>query len=199
MWNLPNILTASRLLLLPCIVVLIWPGIESRETCFYAALLFSLGGILDIADGVIARRWNLVTTLGKFLDPLADKLFYLVTLIALLQLPGPRVPPWIVMLLLARELAVTGLRGMAATEGFVIQAGPGGKLKTTIGTLGGIGLLVHYPYLINYGVTVQFVDFHSVGLYLTYVAVILAMTSGVGYARDFLRHAKKTKPPPCPS
>src|SRR5262245_39678270 len=120
MWNLPNMLTMARLGLLPIIVALVWPGLETRATCLWAGVLYASGGILDMADGWAARRFQQVTVLGKFLDPLADKLFHLVTLIALLQLPGPRVPPWVVMLFLARELAVTGLRGIAVSEGIVI-------------------------------------------------------------------------------
>jgi CDP-diacylglycerol---glycerol-3-phosphate 3-phosphatidyltransferase len=185
MWNAPNILTLARLSVLPLIVFLIWPGIENRQNCYFAALVYGFGGFLDIVDGYIARRYDLVTTLGKFLDPLADKLFYLVTLIALLQLPGPRIPPWIVMLLLVRELAITGLRGIAASEGIVIQAGVGGKLKATFATLGAIGLLLHYPYLINYGVFIHYIDMHTVGLNLTMVSLVLGISSGVHYAYDF--------------
>jgi CDP-diacylglycerol---glycerol-3-phosphate 3-phosphatidyltransferase len=193
MWNVPNILTMARLGLLPVIVFLIWPGIESRHTCFLAACVFALGGLLDIADGVIARRWQLVTVFGKFLDPLADKLFYLVTLIALLQLPGPRVPPWVVMIMVARELAITGLRGIAVTEGIVIAAGEGGKAKTTFGTLGIVGLLIHYPYVVNYGFMAQTVDFHIAGLWITYISVAFSVSSAIGYTRGFVE-AVRGKP-----
>lgn len=186
-WNAANILTMARLGFLPIIVLLVWPGFESRGTSFAAAALFMLGGLLDMVDGAIARRYNLVTVLGKFLDPLADKLFHLVTLIALLQLPGPRVPSWIVMVVLTRELAITGLRGIAASEGIVIAAGEGGKLKTTLGTIGVIALLMHYPYQINFGFVTLPCDLHVVGLWLTYGSVAMSLASAVGYVRGFLK------------
>ena len=187
MWTAANILTMGRLAVLPAIVVLIWPGIESRETCFWAAVLYAVGGWLDLVDGYVARRWHQVTVLGKFLDPLADKLFHLVTLIGLLQLPGPRVPPWVVMILLTRELAITGLRGIAVSEGVVIAAGQGGKLKTAFASFGTVGLLLHYPYVINYGFAAQMVDFHLVGLWLTYMAVASSVISGTEYVVGFVR------------
>lgn len=186
-WNLPNVLTMGRLGLLPFIVLLVWPGIESRETCFWAAMLYAAGGVLDVADGIVARRTHQVTVFGKFLDPLADKLFYLVTLIALLQLQGPRVPPWIVMIMLARELSITGLRGIAASEGIVIAAGEGGKMKTTLATLGMIGLLIHYPYLINFGFFTAMIDMHRTGLWLTFLSVGFAVSSAVEYVLGFRR------------
>lgn len=190
-WTLPNIITMARLGLLPLVVVLIWPGIESRETCFWAAMLYACGGILDVLDGILARRRNEVTVLGKFLDPLADKLFYLVTLIALLQLQGPRVPFWLVMVVLIRELAITGLRGIAATDGIVIAAGEGGKMKTTLATVGVVGLLLHYPYLIEFGFTSVMIDMHRAGLWLNYLSVAFAVLSAVQYFWGFQQALKQ--------
>ena len=186
MWNVPNILTMARLGLLPVIIALVWPGVENRETCFWAGIVFAIGSALDMVDGYIARRWHLVTVFGKFLDPLADKLFYLVTLVALLQLPGPRVPPWIVMVVLTRELAITGLRAIAVSEGIVIAAGAEGKVKTTFASIGAVGLLFHYEYVIDYGLFAQSVDFHVAGLWLTYLSVIFSLSSGFGYIRGFV-------------
>ena len=193
-WTLPNIITTARLGLLPFIVALVWPGIESRETCFWAATLFAVGGVLDIADGILARHRNEVTVLGKFLDPLADKLFYLVTLVALLQLQEPRVPAWLVMIVLTRELAITGLRGIAASDGVVIAAGEGGKMKTTLATLGAIGLLLHYPYLVNFGVFAAMIDMHRAGLWLTYFSVGFSVSSAVEYLVGFGRALKARSP-----
>lgn len=195
MWTLPNLLSMARLAALPVIVILIWPGIEDRTTCFWAMLLYAAGGITDIFDGFLARRRNQVTVLGKFLDPLTDKLFYLVTLVALLQLPGPRIPPWVVMVVLARELAITGLRGIAVSEGIVIGAGEGGKMKTTFGTIGTCGLLVHYPYLINFGPQSAMVNFHVAGLWLTYISVALSLGSGFSYMRGFFRAVRERQQP----
>lgn len=186
-WTLPNIVTLARLGLLPVIIVMIWPGVENRHTSFWAAIVYLIAGILDVVDGYLARRTNTVTVLGKFLDPLADKLFHLITLVALLQLPDPRVPPWVVMVFLARELAITGLRGIAVSEGVVIAAGGGGKLKTTFGTIGMTGLLIHYPYHLNFGFTAFPADFHRIGLWITYLSLVFSLTSAFGYVQGFVR------------
>lgn len=186
-WTLPNILTLARLSMLPAVVALIWPSVQTPSTAFWASMTYIGGGVLDVVDGHIARRTNQVTSLGKFLDPLADKLFHLITLIALLQLPGPWVPPWVVMVILARELAITGLRGIAVSEGIVIAAGEGGKVKTTFATAGMCGLLIHYPYAINAGFVHFILDAHLVGLWLTYISVVFSISSAFGYVRGFLR------------
>lgn len=190
-WNIPNILTAARLALLPLVVALIWPGIESRETTFWAGIVYAIAGALDMVDGAIARRTNQVTVLGKFLDPLADKLFYLVTLIALMQLPGAWVPGWVVMIALARELTITGLRGIAVTEGIVIAAGEGGKVKTTFATVGVCGLLIHYPYMVSSGFGAYLIHPYNLGVIITYVSVAFSITSAIGYVRGFLDALKQ--------
>lgn len=192
-WTIPNIVTLARLALLPVVVALVWPGIESRETAFWAAAAYIFAGLLDVIDGFVARRINQVTSLGKFLDPLADKLFHLVTLIALLQLPGPWVPPWVVMIVLVRELAITGLRGIAVTEGIVIAAGEGGKAKTTFATAGMCALLVHYPYVINLGSTSFILNCYTLGLFLTYISLAFSLTSAIGYVRSFMASLKSQR------
>lgn len=191
MWNLPNILTMARVGALPVILFLLWPGVENRETCFWAGILYGIAGALDMVDGAIARRLNLVTNFGKFLDPLADKVFYLVALVALLQLPGPRVPAWVVMLVLVRELAITGLRGIAVSDGIVIAAGKGGKVKTTFATLGIFCLIIHYPYPINFGFAEAIFDFHRLGLWVTYLSVAFSVSSGTGYIRGFAKAVRQ--------
>lgn len=185
--NLPNLLTLARLALLPLVLVLIWPGNENRETAFWATMAYIFAGILDLVDGALARRTNQVTAIGMFLDPLADKVFYLVTLVALLQLPGPWVPPWIVMVVLVRELAVTGLRGIASAQGIVIAAGDSGKIKTTFATVGMCGLLIHYPYLIHTGLGGVVLDIYQLGLAFTYISVLFSIYSAVEYVYGFVR------------
>jgi CDP-diacylglycerol--glycerol-3-phosphate 3-phosphatidyltransferase len=183
----------ARLACLPIILTLVWPGIESRMTCFWAGIIYAIAGITDLLDGFLARRLGQVTVVGKFLDPLSDKLFYLVTMLALLQLPGPRVPLWVVMVVLVRELSITGLRAIAVTEGIVIAAGEGGKMKTTFATIGMTCLLAHYPYVIHWGFTATQVSFHMIGLWVTYVSVAFSVVSGIGYMRGFA-NALKVKP-----
>ena len=175
----------GRLLLLPIICWLIYPGVETRETSFWAGLLYGLGMILDVVDGAIARRTNAVTVLGQFLDPLADKLFVLVTLVALMQLPDERVPGWIIMVILTREFAVTGLRTIAAAEGIIIAADAGGKLKTLFTSLGTCALIMHYNWYIDFIFFTGTVSCHQVGLILTYISLVLSITSGISYARGF--------------
>jgi CDP-diacylglycerol--glycerol-3-phosphate 3-phosphatidyltransferase len=193
MWTLPNLLTVARLACLPIIMFLVWPGMESRATCVWAGIIYAIAGVTDLLDGMLARRLGQVTVIGKFLDPLSDKLFYLVTMLALLQLPGPRIPLWVVMVVLVRELSITGLRAIAVTEGIVIAAGEGGKMKTTFATIGMTLLLAHYPYVVQLGFTAVQINFHIVGLWVTYISVALSLISGFGYVRGFAT-ALKVKP-----
>ena len=124
--NLPNKLSIARVLCIPAIVVLL--HFPSEGCRIAAAVLFILGCLTDFLDGRIARKRNLVTDLGKFIDPVADKLLVLTTLIMLIHLG--MMPAWIVIVILCRELAVDGLRMVAVTKGQVIAAGPLGKWKT---------------------------------------------------------------------
>ena len=124
--NLPNKLSIARVLCIPAIVVLLhFPEPWCRIA---AAALFIIGCLTDFLDGRIARKRNLVTDFGKFIDPVADKLLVLTTLIMLIHLQ--KMPAWIVIIILCRELAVDGLRMVAVTKGQVIAAGPLGKWKT---------------------------------------------------------------------
>ena len=200
--NLPNLITLFRLCLLPGVCGLMWPGRATPVSMFWAAMVYVVAGIFDVVDGAIARRSGQVTSLGKFLDPLADKLFYLVTLVALLQLPGQWVPPWVVMLTLVRELAVTGLRGIAVAEGIVIAAGEGGKVKTSFATAGIVSLILHYPVILYFGLGLidagtYVVDAHQVGLWLTYISLVYAWVSAWDYTRAFVR-ALRGRPAPAP-
>ena len=124
--NLPNKLSVARVLCIPAVVALLhFPS----DVCRYiAAALFVLGCITDFLDGRIARKRNLVTDFGKFIDPVADKLLVLTTLIMLIH--RGMIPAWIVIVILCRELAVDGLRMVAVTQGKVIAAGKLGKWKT---------------------------------------------------------------------
>ena len=124
--NLPNKLSVARILCIPAIVVLLhFPDPVYR---YIAAALFITGCLTDYFDGHIARKQNLVTDFGKFIDPVADKLLVLTTLIMMIHLG--MIPAWFVIIILCRELAVDGLRMVAVTKGQVIAAGPLGKWKT---------------------------------------------------------------------
>lgn len=124
--NLPNKLSIARVLCIPVIVTLLhFPS----DTCrIIAAVLFIIGCLTDFLDGRIARKHNLITDFGKFIDPVADKLLVITTMIMLIH--SEKMPAWIVIIILCRELAVDGLRMVAVTKGQVIAAGPLGKWKT---------------------------------------------------------------------
>jgi len=173
--NLPNTLSVVRLVLIPAVVIcLYFPG---KLGSFLAALFFGLAAITDLLDGFYARKYKVVTLLGKFLDPLADKLLVSVTMIMLTTLH--RIPAWIVVLIITREMAVTGLRGIAVVEGKVIEASSLGKHKTIFQSVALVCLSLHYPYLK--------VDFHAVGMVFLWAALILTIWSGWLYFRMIKR------------
>ncbi|MCR5565234.1 MAG: CDP-diacylglycerol--glycerol-3-phosphate 3-phosphatidyltransferase [Clostridiales bacterium] len=170
--NLPNKLSVARVLCIPAIVTLLhFP----EPACRYAAAaLFIIGCLTDFFDGRIARKRKLVTDFGKFIDPVADKLLVLTTLIMLIHLG--KMPAWIVIVILCRELAVDGLRMVAVTKGQVIAAGPLGKWKTACQMV-----LISAMLILNLGV------FEAWPLtVLAAVVVILTLGSAVDY---FVRNA----------
>ena len=171
--NLPNSLTLARLVSIP--VVLICLTFPDRMGSFLAALFFTLASLTDILDGFFARKYGTVTALGKLLDPLVDKL--LVSLTMIMLIPLGRIPVWMVILIIAREIALTGLRGIAAGEGIVIQASRLGKYKTLLQSFALVGLCLHYPY---FGVNI-----HVVGTVFLWGALILTLWSGWDYFRRF--------------
>ena len=171
--NLPNALTILRLVCIPIILLgLNFPG---RWGSFLAALFFTLASITDILDGFFARKFEAVTVLGKFLDPLADKLLVSVTMIMLI--PIDRVPVLIVIIIIAREMAMTGLRGIAISEGIVIQANVLGKYKTIFQSVALVALCLHFSYL-N-------INFHVVGMVFIWLALVLTIWSGWVYFWQF--------------
>jgi CDP-diacylglycerol--glycerol-3-phosphate 3-phosphatidyltransferase len=179
-WTTPNLLSLFRILLVPVLVYILRdPG---RLAGAVAAILFIVGSLSDYYDGYLARKHGSVTTLGKFLDPLADKLLVVSVLIMLVAMPcgveldvpcTPRVPAWLVVLIVGRELAVTGLRSMASSEGITLGAEELGKYKTIFQIFALTGLLLHYRYV--------FVDFHLGGMYFLWIAFVLGMWSAVDY------------------
>jgi CDP-diacylglycerol---glycerol-3-phosphate 3-phosphatidyltransferase len=171
--NLPNALSLLRLSAIPVVLVcLLFPG---RLGSFLAALFFGIAFITDFLDGYLARKHGTVTALGKFLDPLADKILVCMTLIMLI--PLGRAAAWMVVIIVAREIAVTGLRSAAVTEGIVIQASKLGKYKTFFQAMATVALCLHYEYL--------GVDFHAVGTVLLWCALGLTLLSGWAYFRAF--------------
>ena len=172
-FNLPNTLTLFRIACIPLIVLLLF--FPHKTTSFLAALVFALASISDLLDGFLARRRQMVTTFGKFLDPLADKLVVSAALIMLI--PLGRVPAWMVVVIIGREMAITGLRTVAVSEGKVISADYLGKQKMIFQIVAILGLLLHYDYFE--------VNFHAVGMFFMWLAVILTLWSGFNYFRSF--------------
>jgi CDP-diacylglycerol---glycerol-3-phosphate 3-phosphatidyltransferase len=179
--NAPNLMTLGRIACIPVFIALL--AYENRRNSFLAAAVFAAAAISDWIDGWLARVSNKVTTLGKFLDPLADKIIVLSALVILLRLG--RVPSWVVVIILARELLISGLRTIAMSEGLVIAASRGGKWKTSLQLSGIIALMLHYHFPIDYLLWTVVTDFHTVGLTLLYLSLIPGIASAVDYVRAF--------------
>ena len=185
--NVPNLLTLFRIVLIPVVCGLIYDG--SPKSCLLAFLFFAIASVTDWLDGYIARKRNLVSLTGKFLDPLADKLLVMAVLVFLVALG--RVDQWLVVIIIAREISITSLRALAASEGMVIAAGEGGKLKTAFQMVGVIGLVVHYTYELDYGFTTIMFNFHRVGFWLLLISVVFSLTSGGEYVQGFMKAIEK--------
>ncbi len=173
--NAPNLLSLSRIAAVPVLVLLLI--FENRITSRLAAILFLIAIFTDLLDGFLARRQQVITNFGRFLDPVADKLINSAALIMLI--PLGRVPAWMVLLIIARELAVTGLRAMASSEGIVIDASMLGKRKTLTQNAAIFLLIFHYP--------IKALDFHLYGLVLLWMALIITYWSGIAYFFNFFR------------
>jgi CDP-diacylglycerol--glycerol-3-phosphate 3-phosphatidyltransferase len=183
--NLPNLLTLARVAAIPVVMVLMLS--DSRSSGMWAALIFTIAAITDFVDGWLARKWQVVTVLGKFLDPLADKLIVMAALIMLI--PLDRVPAWAVFMILAREMIVTGLRSIASSEGIVIDASELGKYKTIYQMVAIPGLMLHYDFYWFFGLewSVFHVNAHNFGIFFFYIALVLTMWSGIDYLQKFFR------------
>lgn len=177
--NLPNVITIGRLLLIPPVLILVDPFDALRS--FFALLLFALASFLDLIDGWLARRSGLVTVFGKFMDPLADKIMVMALLVYLVHVDA--VPPWVVVLLLGRDLYVSGLRSLASAEGIIISAGTGGKKKTVFQMVGICAVIVRHRYRLPF--TEIAVDYHTLGMACIYMSLLMAVISAAQYTVGF--------------
>ena len=222
--NLPNVLTFIRIIIVPLIVVVLltpvaeqWFGISGYAL---AIVLFIVAAVTDIFDGHLARRRNQVSTLGKFLDPIADKLLISSALIVLVE--KDLAPSWAVVIIIGREFIVTGLRSVAASEGIVMQSQTLGKVKMWAQCVAVVALLVAaangVPPVSNFGLDYPFLRFwqveevqvafqhlatfsltsndwkvfgYLVGRAALWVSVITAIVSMYGYFSYFLREKQK--------
>ena len=127
--NLPNKLTIARVIMIPFFVLFMLTGLGGAASKWIALAIFIIASLTDLLDGHIARKYNLVTTFGKFMDPLADKLLVCSAMICLVELG--RIPAWIVIVIISREFIISGFRLIASDNGRVIAASYWGKFKTT--------------------------------------------------------------------
>ncbi|MBI3016639.1 MAG: CDP-diacylglycerol--glycerol-3-phosphate 3-phosphatidyltransferase [Deltaproteobacteria bacterium] len=175
--NIPNLLTLFRFVVTPLVILLLltdapWAGVVT-------AVLVSLAGLSDFLDGYLARYWKLETNVGKFLDPLADKVLVVAGLIMLVGLG--RVHPILVVIIICREIFITGLRAIASSKGIVIAAEKSAKYKTTFQMIAEGALAVHETYLGLNG--------HLIGLTTIYISLGFSLYSAIEYVRLFFRQA----------
>ncbi len=175
LFNLPNSITLARISVVPFLFFLL--AAPGPFWSLALAALFVVAAVTDFADGFVARRYNMITTMGKFLDPLADKL--IVNSAMILMIPIGRIDAWIVVIIIMRDLIVDGIRSIASAEGIYIQASIIGKQKTVAQLIAVTALMIHYPFL--------GLDAHFVGTIVLYVAFLLTIYSGVDYFIKFYR------------
>ncbi len=185
-WNLPNTITVVRVGVVPILLLLPW--FPDRSNSLFIGWCFTIAGFSDLLDGWLARRGQQVTRIGKLLDPLADKLIVSTALIVLVA--SGRIPPWaiwMVVVIVGRELAVTGLRGLASSQGQVMAASGYGKIKTFTQNVAIGAMIFYYPSLI--------ISFHAIGLVLLGLATALTLWSGYAYFADYFRGEEQGDPP----
>ena len=173
--NLPNLITLARILLIPVFVILFSTPTPDRS--LNAAIIFVIAAVSDLLDGYIARRTGQVTTLGKLLDPIADKLLVLSALILLVNVD--RVTALVAILVIAREVAVTGIRAIAAGEGMIIAAETTGKYKMALQVVAITLLILEGTSLAELG------NLHLAGLATLYLSLVLGYVSGGQYVWSF--------------
>jgi len=174
-WNLPNSLTLFRIFLVPFLVVVLLTKFSGRE---YAGLaIFLVAAITDFFDGYLARRYNQMTRLGALLDPIADKLLMSAAFISLVEMDPKHVPAWMVVIIIGREFAVSGLRSIAAQQGVTIAASPLGKTKT-------VSQVVAISFLI---LGYELGELRRIGTVALWAVMLFALASGVDYFIKFAR------------
>ena len=170
--NLPNLLTLLRILAVPVIVWLL--ANPSPQIALVTFSVYFAATMTDVLDGWLARKYALITPLGKLLDPLADKLLVVSALIMLAAIHRePNLPGWLLVLIVGREFAVTGLRSIAASEGIVLAAEASGKIKMVLQSIGVHALILHYNH---WGIS-----FHSFGMAMLIAGTAVGLWSAVAY------------------
>ncbi len=168
--NFPNLLTLSRILVVPLIIILLYSG--NRWLNLLTALLVVGAAITDGLDGYMARKYDFESNLGRLLDPLADKILLLSTMVIYLH----RAPAWMICLILCRETVVTGLRAIAADRGQSIAVSTLAKYKTTFQMIAVVALVIHYSFL--------GANAHTVGIFFLWIAFLYTMWTGYIYFKE---------------
>jgi len=169
--TVPNMLTGFRFLLIPVLIILFTIN-QSTNIQLISFWVFTVAAITDFIDGYVARKWEIETVLGKLMDPLADKA--LVTTVLIMLIPLGRIPAWVSLLIICREIIVTGFRGLAASTGKVVAAGQLGKIKSTMQYLG-LGFLIFPQGVLP--VPYQY----EIGMAFIYLSLFIALWSAVEY------------------
>lgn len=184
MRNIPNYITLARLLLVPLFVVLLIDPTPLSKNI--AVAVFVIAALTDYLDGAIARKFGVISDFGKLFDPLADKLLVMAALVMLVGLRDdmygdPWVPAWMVFLVLAREIWITGMRGVSASKGLVVQAAGAGKIKNALQMVAIVFLLLHSPKfeLLGLMITAQ-----VIGLYLLLFSIIFSYVGAYAMTRQ---------------
>lgn len=183
MTNLPNLLTLVRIFLVPLLVAALvqqnfqiyWGPRVLVANDFFALIVFLAAALTDLLDGYLARRWKQVTTVGTLLDPVADKLLISAALISLVEIR--LLPGWMVILIISREFAVSGLRGIAAAEGYTIRASELGKSKMMLQVVG-VALVL---------LSIRWPALRLFALIAMWAVVVFGLASAVDYFRKFWR------------
>ena len=181
--SIPNLITYARMAAIPAVMAIMQA--DSPMNAVIASVVFAIAAITDAVDGYVARRLNQVSIIGKFLDPLADKLIVVGVLVMLIQLG--RVSPWIVFIIVSREMVITTLRSIAIGEGIVIAARALGKWKTGFQMTGLCALIVHYDVpLVPIGLPGD-IGMHALGTGLLWISVVFSLLSAADYFVGFVR------------
>lgn len=186
-FNPANLLTYTRILSVPFLVwIMTWLDDTRRVhvtanmvSSIVATVVFTFAGFSDLLDGWIARKYGTVSTYGKFIDPLADKILLLG--VTVMMVPIGRLPAWLVVVILAREITITTLRAIAAAEGIIIAASQWGKRKAAFQSVALGALLLHYPFLK--------INFHLIGWIVLWISVVFSLGSAGHYTYCFFREA----------
>ena len=176
--NLPNKLTILRVIMIPLFVLtLLYDGGENQTLRYVAAAIFIIASLTDMLDGKIARKYNLVTNFGKFMDPLADKLLVCSALICLVELK--ELPAWMVIVIISREFIISGFRLVASDNGVVIAASYWGKFKTTFQMIAVVLLILGIPSLSMVTTAVVWI-----ALVLTVISLVDYITKNVNVLKE---------------